>query len=131
MERSTRHASAVARTALALVLAAGCLRGSPQPGMSSDGGRVALTIRNNNPLDVTIYVIHDGQATRVTAVTAASTNSVDIPDRLLGQGRLIRLRADPLGSSRRHTSESVRVGVGQRIEWTLESDLDRSHIAVY
>jgi hypothetical protein len=80
---------------------------------------------------VTIYIIHDGQATRVGAVTAASTNSLDISDRLLGQGRVIRLRADPLGSSRRHTSESVRVGIGQRIEWTLESDLDRSHIAVY
>jgi hypothetical protein len=131
MDRSRRHLPALARTALTLILAASCFHSPPDPGVHADEGRVALTVRNNHHLDVTIYVIHDGQATRVGAVTAANTNSLDVPNRMLGQGRMIRLRADPLGSSRSHTSESVRVGVGQRIEWTLESDLDRSHIAVY
>ena len=117
---------------LALASLAGCLK--PPPAMPSDPistGRVILTVNNNYRADVTVYVLSDGQPTRVGLATSATTATFDISSRLLGQGRQVRLRADPIGGRTVYTSELIRVGPGQRIEWTLETDLSRSSIAVY
>ncbi len=94
-------------------------------------GRVVLTVHNNHRADITIYVVGDGQPTRVGTATAAATTSFNVAARLLGQGRQLRLRADPIGARSVHTSELIRVGPGQRLEWTLETDLSRSSVAVY
>jgi hypothetical protein len=128
--RRTRR-SALLLLALATTLA-GCLK--PPAATPSDPigtGRVVVTVHNNNRADINVYVVGDGQAVRVGTATAATTSSFDVPARLLGQGRQLRLRADPIGGRAVHTSELIRVGPGQRIDWTLETDLSRSSIAVY
>jgi hypothetical protein len=119
--------------ALALLLGtAACLRPpAPAPNDPISTGRVALTVHNNFRSDINVYVIGDGQPTRVGTATAAATTTFDVPARLLGQGRQLRLRADPIGGRSVHTSELVRVGPGQRIDWTLETDLSRSSVAIY
>ena len=117
---------------LALVSLTGCLK--PPAATPSDpisAGRVVLTVNNNYRADVTVYVLADGQPTRVGLATSSTTATFDIPARLLGQGRQVRLRADPIGGRATYTSELIRVGPGQRIEWSLETDLNRSSIAVY
>ncbi len=125
-----RHATTIA--CLALATLSGCLKPpGPTPSDPVAGSRVVLTVNNNYRADVTVYVVSDGQPTRVGLATSSTTASFDIPARLLGQGRQIRLRADPIGVRSVHTSELIRVGPGQRIEWTLETDLSRSSIAVY
>ena len=118
---------------LALVLAvAGCLKPpAPTPSDPMTAGRVLITVNNNYRADVVIYVVGDGQPTRVGTATAAATSNFDVAARLLGQGRQLRLRADPIGGRAVHTSELIRVGPGQRVEWTLETDLSRSSVAVY
>jgi hypothetical protein len=93
--------------------------------------RVVVGVRNNSRTDVTVYVIGDGQPVRVGTATAAATTSFDVPVRLLGQGRQLRLRADPIGGRSAHTSELIHVAPGQRVDWTLETDLSRSSVAVY
>jgi hypothetical protein len=128
--RFARRAATFAGAAT-LALAA-CLKPpAPTPSDPTNSARVLVTVNNRYRSDVTIYVVGDGQATRVGTATAASTASFDIPARLLGQGRQMRLRADPIGGRAVHTSELVRVGPGQRVEWTLETDLSRSSLAVY
>ena len=125
-----RRAATLAGMLLASL--AGCL--NPPPPTPSDPisvSRVVLTVQNNYRADVTIYVIGDGQPVRVGTATSATTTSFDISARLLGQGRQLRLRADPIGGRAIHTSELIRAGPGQRVEWTLETDLSRSSIAVY
>ena len=92
---------------------------------------MVLTVHNNYRADVTIYVIGEGQPVRVGIATAAATTSFDVAARLLGQGRQLRLRADPIGSRTVHTSEMIHAGSGQRVAWTLETDLSRSSVAVY
>ena len=125
-----RRAATVA--CLALATLSGCLKPpAPTPADPATGGRVVLTVNNNYRADVTVYVVSDGQPTRVGLATSSTTASFDIPARLLGQGRQVRLRADPIGVRAVYTSELIRVGAGQRIEWTLETDLNRSSIAVY
>jgi hypothetical protein len=123
----------VVRLTIALAIGAvACLTppaATPSDPMST--GRVLVTVNNNHRADVTIYVIGDGQPIRVGTATAAATANFDVAARLLGQGRQLRLRADPIGGRNVHTSELIRVGPGQRVEWTLETDLNRSSVAVY
>jgi len=103
--------------------------GAPVP--SEGTGDIPLEIANHNWLDVIIYVVRDGQATRLGIASASSSASFSLPARMLGQGREIRLAGHPIGGSGGTLTETVVVQPGQWIEWTLESDLNRSAIGVY
>lgn len=94
-------------------------------------GEVALRVTNHNFLDVIVYVVHDGQRTRVGTVTGSSTQLFFLPQRLLGQGREIQLLGDPVGSTEVARTDILIVQPGQYIEWTLETDLRRSSVGVF
>ncbi len=121
---------------LPLLLAApACRHAAPEPqtavhptGADAD---IPLEIANHKWLDVIIYVVRDGQASRVGIASASSSASFSLPARMLGQGREIRLWGHPIGGTGGTLTESVVVQPGQWIEWTLESDLERSAIGVY
>lgn len=98
---------------------------------ADSAGDIPLEIANHNWLDVIIYVVRDGQASRVGIANASSSASFSLPARMLGQGREIRLWGHPIGGTGGTLTETVVVQPGQWIEWTLESDLDRSAIGVY
>ena len=92
---------------------------------------VEVVIRNRHWHDVRIFALRDGQRHRIGTVTAALTHRFALPPRLLESGRVVRLVAVAAGSRAAITSEVLRVHPGQRIEWTLESDLERSSVAVW
>ena len=92
---------------------------------------VPLEIDNHNWLDVTIYVVHDGERSRVGIANASSQSSFVLPARLMGQGHEVRLLGHPIGGTGGTITETVVVQPGQYIEWTLETDLNRSAIGVY
>jgi hypothetical protein len=92
---------------------------------------VPLEIDNHNWLDVVIYVVHDGERSRIGTANASSQSSFVLPARLVGQGHELRLLGHPIGGSSGTITETVTVQPGQYIEWTLESDLSRSAIGVY
>jgi hypothetical protein len=94
-------------------------------------GEIALSVANHNYLDVVIYVLHDGQQTRIGTVTGSSSQLFYVPARLLGIGREIRLLGDPIGSPDFARTEMLVVLAGQYIEWTLETDLRRSSVGVF
>ena len=94
-------------------------------------GEIALQVTNHNFLDVTIYVLHNGQRTRVGTVTGSSSQVFYLPARLLGLGREIQLFGDPIGSTDFAVTETLIIQPGQYIEWTLETDLRRSSVGVY
>ena len=94
-------------------------------------GEIALQVTNHNFLDVTIYVLHNGQRTRVGTVTGSSSQVFYLPARLLGLGREIQLLGDPIGSTDFAVTETLIIQPGQYIEWTLETDLRRSSVGVY
>jgi hypothetical protein len=100
-------------------------------GPADPNGNIPLEIDNHNWLDVIVYVVRDGQASRVGIASASSSASFSLPARMLGQGREIRLWGHPIGGTGGTLTETVVVQPGQWIEWTLESDLDRSAIGVY
>jgi len=92
---------------------------------------VTLYVTNHNYLDVIVYVIHDGQRTRIGTVTGSSSQSFTLPGRLIGQAHELQLFGDPIGSEDFALTELLVVHAGQSIEWTLETDLRRSSVGVY
>src|SRR5947209_20377720 len=133
--RVMRFRLRAARVAL-LLAASGCFifhrgKSDPRPGLDVPAGEIALNVTNHNYLDVVIYVLHDGQQTRVGIVTGSSSAVFFLPVRLLGQAREIRLFGDAVGSDAFARTEILIVHWGQYIEWTLETDLRRSSVGVY
>jgi hypothetical protein len=92
---------------------------------------IALNVTNHNYLDVVVYVLHDGQRTRVGTVSGSSSTVFFLPTRLIGQAREIRLFGDAIGSDAYAVTDILVVQRGQYIEWTLETDLRRSSVGVF
>ncbi|HVH68266.1 MAG TPA: hypothetical protein VM716_10395 [Gemmatimonadales bacterium] len=103
--------------------------GSPPDRVSS--GEIALDVTNHNFLDVVVYVLHDGQQTRVGTVTGSSSATFYLPARLLGQGREIQLLGHPIGGADLARTETIVVQPGQYVAWTIETDVRRSSVGVY
>src|SRR5216117_1278229 len=101
------------------------------PAFDVPEGEIALTVTNHNYLDVVVYVLHDGQRTRVGTVSGSSSTVFFLPIRLLGQGREIRLYGDAIGNDAYAVTDILVVQRGQYIEWTLETDLRRSSVGVF
>jgi hypothetical protein len=106
-------------------------RHDDQPTPDQPPADVPLEVDNHNWLDVVIYVVHDGERSRVGIVNASSQSSFVLPARLVGQGHELRLLGHPIGGEGGTLTETVTVQPGQYIQWTLESDLSRSAIGVY
>ena len=101
------------------------------PAFDVPEGEIALTVTNHNYLDVVVYVLHDGQETRVGTVTGSSSRVFFIPVRLLGLGHELQLLGDPIGSTDYARTQTLVIQPGQYIEWTLETDLRRSSVGVF
>ncbi len=129
----------VFRTIVAIALAAATLggcRGSqfPEditPELAGNALSVILEVQNNNWADVIIYVVHDGQRSRLNSVTAAKNSSLVIPPNLIGQVGNLQLIARRVGGNDRYVSQPISVRTGTTIVLTLESDLRRSSVAVW
>ena len=91
----------------------------------------SLQVENRNWLDVTIYVLHDGQRSRLGSATAAKTTDFTLHPALLGQLGTIQLIADPVGAPNGITSPTIVVRPGARVVWTLQSDLSRSSLSIH
>ena len=131
--KTLRQAGHVLSLLTALTLAVGCgghheVDDEPE---ADPQAPTPLTITNNNWLDAVIYIFHDGETTRISTVTAATTGNFFLPAWMLGHSRTVRLIAHAVGSNGSITTESIHVQPGQFIEWRLESDLARSSVAVY
>ncbi|MFN2572701.1 MAG: hypothetical protein ABR537_13995 [Gemmatimonadales bacterium] len=91
----------------------------------------AVVVINHHWLDVTVYLVHDGQRTRVGTVTATTTEQFALSTQLLGSSREIALIGEAVGSKEMIRTELLAVQAGQYVEWTLENALRRSSVAVY
>ncbi len=103
----------------------------PQPAFDVPAGEIALNVTNHNYLDVVVYVLHDGQQTRVGMVTGSSAALLFVPIRLLGMGHELQLYGRAIGSEAFARTQTLIIQSGQYIEWTLETDLRRSSVGVF
>ena len=122
---------------VALLLgASGCFifhrgKADPPPAFDVPVGEIALNVTNHNYLDVVVYVLHDGQQTRVGTVTGSSSMLLFVPTRLLGMGHELQLYGRAIGSDSFARTPTLVLQPGQYIEWTLETDLRRSSVGVF
>jgi hypothetical protein len=107
--------------------------GSPHrpPAAPAPQDSFAIVVINHHWLDVTVYLVHDGQRTRVGTVTATTTQQFDLSARLLGATRRVSLIGEAVGSKEAVRTETLTLQPGQYIEWTLENALQRSSVALY
>jgi hypothetical protein len=108
----------------------GLLSREPPPKPTPRDAEVSVEVENHNWSDITIYLMTGGLPQRVGMVTALTTASFPLPSHRLHTAASVRLRALPV-AGQPFTSEDIMVQPGQAIMWTLESDLDRSSLAVY
>jgi hypothetical protein len=117
---------------LLLLASIGCARHKPDSGAGPGAsGEIMLVIDNHHWNDVIVSVLHDGVVDRIGLATAVKTSTFILSSRRLGPSGILRLRGHAVGAPDDHTTDAFPVQPGQRIEWTLESDLANSSVAVH
>lgn len=91
---------------------------------------VQLEIDNRALGQMRIFILHDGQSTRVGEVAGGGSQLFILPVRLLGVTGEIRLVAEPIAAFSRYVSETLIIHPGQRVVLTVQNKLDASSVAV-
>ena len=127
----SRRGSGAAGQLLVLLTTVSCAgpRQDVDPAPVDESG-FSLILNNRHLLDVNIFLQHDGQPDRIATVTSASSHSVVLPLRMLGQSKTIRIIAEPIGNQTRYTTDLLVVQPGQVIELNVESLLARSNYSI-
>lgn len=117
--------------ALLLALSAiACFGTKSQRGAELPSSAV-VRVENRDHQDVTIYWLRGSHAQRLGTVAGNTATVFEIPAIEIDVPGDIRLLADPLGSSRRLTSEPVPLRRGSRVDWVLDPGLRRGTLSVY
>jgi hypothetical protein len=120
-------------TAAALaIFAAACApspASSPAPVASANAGTrpraIPVQVTNQNFNTMNIYVMHDGGRWLVGQVDGLSDTTITIPAGLAPADYRLRLRAEAIAGGSTMTP-TLLVSPGQRVYWTLGSDLSIS-----
>jgi len=122
---------------VALALCTSCLTRKPTgdfAGPVANTYSIPLTVESRFREDLTLFVVHDGMASRLTRVGSVTTTRFLIPKHMVGSLGEISLILEPIGSragrSERLQSPRVRVLPGQGLVWTVETNLPRSFLQV-
>ena len=132
---SARTLSMIVLFAISVVT--GCMRrnstdeSAPLPTV---GFSVPVVVESRFREDLTLFVIHDGIASRVQRIGSSSTSRFTLPPHLVGSLGELTLLVEGVGArsgmSERFTTGRLRVLPGQGIVWTLETRLERSFAQV-
>ena len=111
--------SSLRRIGMCLLLAfastLGC-RTSGRPA-NTDSGPVTTTIdvQNNDFNDMTVYVVVNGQRTRLGIAPGLKTTVLTIPRYLISGASNLRFVGDPIGGNRTPVSEEIDVSPGDQL----------------
>jgi len=93
-------------------------------------GSVAIQVRNDNWLDVDVFLMRNGQPERLGMVNSLSEESFAVDaDRFHVND--IRVLVDPIGSNATWTSPAIVLGSGQGIRVDIKNALSLSTVSVY
>jgi hypothetical protein len=112
---------AVAATTL---LSSACSNATyPTRESARDNAATQILVANHNWMDMTVYALRDQNRVRLGTVTSGTAARFRLPRGLdLGAG-MLRLQADPVGSTETFTSEPISVDVGSVVNWTIENHI--------
>jgi len=105
-----------------------CSHTNEAAGELAPSSAIGLHVRNDNFLDMDVYAVSDGLATRLGTVTGNSSRnfvvnaSMAVPD--------FRIVATPIGGNGRASTGALSVTPGQTIDFTIGSVLRNSTVFI-
>jgi len=103
----------------------GCSHNKMETGEDLRPEPIPVHVRNENFLDMNVYVVVSGVARRLGLVTGNSAGDFKI-SWSVANGQSIVLRAVPIGGNGSVTSQALSVGEGQEIEFKIASTMRQS-----
>ena len=113
--------------ASALSMAGGCAHPGQASGDVAPVSAIGLRVRNDNFLDMDVYGISAGLATRLGTVTGNTTRNF-VLDASMADARDFSVVATPIGGNGRASTGNVAVSPGQLIDFTIGSALRNSSV---
>jgi hypothetical protein len=101
------------------------------PNESAANGPATLHVDNHNWQNVDIQVLHRGIQSHLGSVNATAVTDIVFPKYLLSDLGEVQLIAHAIGTPYTIRTEVIVLKPGTEVRWTLETDLNRSSIAVY
>jgi hypothetical protein len=101
--------------------ATACSRTGEAAGEVAPASAVGLRVRNNNFLDMDVYAVSAGLATRLGTVTGNSSRNFVLSPSLATPD--LRIVATPIGGNGRASSGQLLVSPGQTIEFTIGANM--------
>jgi hypothetical protein len=120
----------VAMLLIAGVLA-GCSRKHVNDGFDQDA-ESSLHVENHHWGDVDIYVVHDGQRSRLGTVTATTEQNFSLTSGLIGHSGTLQFLAHAVGMPGSLNSETIAIRPGgMQVNWVIESNMSRAVLSIY
>lgn len=130
-----------------LLATAACAAKKPPSEDSIPANALALEVENHNWSDVVIYILHDGTRSRFTEVTAAKSQTREIPPQFISSNGTLQVIVHRIGghddtymaiggprfqtAPDDYLSPVVSVKNGYTVSLTLEDDLQHSSIGIW
>ena len=125
---SPRKGLAIA--AAALVVGA-CAPAVQQSADNRPNNHATIAVRNDNWMDVTVYVVRASQRVRLGSVPSMSKAEFEIPHTYVLGISDVTILADPIGSGESYVSPPIQVYDGARVQLKIENELRFSTYAVF
>jgi hypothetical protein len=117
----------IAATATVSTVSA-CSRTQEAGGEVAPSTAIGLHVKNDNFLDMDVYAVSSGLATRVGTVTGNSSRTFVLDGSLAD--RDFRIVATPIGGNGRASSGSLAVSPGETVDFTIGSILRNSTVFI-
>ena len=101
------------------------------PNESVASGAATLQVDNRNWQNVDIQVLHRGIQSHLALANASAVTEIVFPKHLLDDLGEVQLIAHAIGTPYTIRTQIIVLKPGTEVRWTLETDLNRSSIAVY
>jgi hypothetical protein len=121
----------LALATLSLSLACASNRGRSAGELGAIEVATTLTVRNDNWLDVAVYLVRGASRFRIGTVTGTGSQIFRLPPDATSAGNPIRVMADPIGATRGYVTEPIVLSPGQRLEVRVGSPISVSSFAVW
>lgn len=115
--------------AVVAVASTACSHHAPNESVAS--GPATLHVDNRNWQNVDIQVLHRGIQSHLGSVNASAETEIVFPKFLLSDLGEVQLIAHAIGTPYTIRTQVIVLKPGTEVRWTLETNLDRSTIAVY
>ena len=111
-----------------LATVSACSRTQTAAGEIAPATSIGLHVKNENFLDMDVFVVSQGVATRLGTVTGNASRDFMVDGSLAAQG--LSIVATPIGGNGRAGTGSLAVTPGQTIDFTIGSILRNSRVFI-